>query len=110
MACSDALTGAGNGLCAPVAPTVHVPLECPIDTSNPCGFTDYCDGAGACAVAPAGTPCTVCSGASTVETRQCDATGSCSISGLFSECGMDSYCCDPTSGEAQCYPVNQSCS
>jgi hypothetical protein len=79
-ACVDRLTGAADGLCAPVPADQDPENECLVGSGS-CGADGSCDGLRACrAHARPGTACgaTMCSG-STITGPSCDDAGACSM-------------------------------
>lgn len=78
-ACSEELTGAASGLCAPVLPDTDPDDDCEDEGAASCGTTGECDGDGACAFYPATTVCAErsCSDGTAVNERRCDGEGSC---------------------------------
>jgi hypothetical protein len=81
-ACSAAAKGGGvDGVCGAVLVGHTDPhARCFALPSTTCGETGTCDGAGACALWPAGTTCGTasCSGTTMTNAPRCDGSGSCS--------------------------------
>lgn len=103
MACSQALTGAENGKCAPTAADLDPDDECEPHRDYPasCGSDGSCDGTGKCrAQAKAGTPCadTSCSG-DTLTHFACTGTST-ACEPHESSCGA--YQCERASCGTQC--------
>jgi hypothetical protein len=69
------------GICAPVPSGEDPASECDPEASSPCGRDGVCDGAGACRVASAGTPCggQTCVGTTESAARTCDGLGACRL-------------------------------
>jgi len=74
--------GATPGTCAPAAVGADPHNDCTAQPMATCGTTGLCDGAGACRLYPASTPCgstpsCSSSGTAVVLTRVCNGTGAC---------------------------------
>jgi hypothetical protein len=78
-ACRAAKTGQADGACRPVTTGTDPDDECELDSSNLCGRTGMCNGAGACAVAAANLACgeTKCMGSSLTPRPRCNGMGTC---------------------------------
>lgn len=119
MACSAAQKGQGpDGECGLVAAGTDPFNDCSDQGPGSCGTSGACDGNGACAVYPAGTPCAAptCADA-TASTFACDSAGACTqknddcghftcgTSQCLSSCTVDTDCryggmiCDTASGQ-----------
>jgi hypothetical protein len=74
--------------------------QCAAEARSSCGRDGQCDGAGACRLWRAGTPCAgpTCTGDDALSSRTCDGAGSCQA-GTITDC-VD-YSCNPALG--QCY-------
>ena len=121
-ACSNALTGKDNGICAPVLSGQAAHNACTDETAtNQCGNDGTCDGKGACRKVGTSHTCKVAScssdGKTFTPTTTCDGNGACTIvtsqdCGGFqcvtagcpktctvnSDCGTGSYC-DTSTGK-----------
>lgn len=79
-ACANAKTGQANGKCAPIPAGNDPDNECNTDPAKPCGLDGTCNGAGACRMTAANTPCgaAACASPSTfTPARTCNGTGTC---------------------------------
>jgi hypothetical protein len=78
-ACRASKTGQADGTCRPVTVGTDPDEECELDAMNLCGRTGMCNGAGACALSPAGLACgeTKCMGSSLTPRPRCNGTGKC---------------------------------
>ena len=79
-ACTSALKGGGlDGVCGPIKVGTDPDVECTAQPASTCGGVGSCDGAGACALYPAGTVCSPgsCSGSTLVQADLCDGNGHC---------------------------------
>ncbi len=107
QACSTAKKGSGaNGVCGSIATNTDPDSECNADPQSSCDQNGSCNGAGACALYPAGTSCgaTTCS-AGTQQGQSCDGFGACNPSGTtqctpYVCCGT--ACCLTCSAHTQC--------
>ncbi|MFT3771836.1 MAG: kelch repeat-containing protein [Minicystis sp.] len=89
-ACTAAKKGSGNdGACGAIKAGTDPDSECPSQAASTCGTSGTCDGAGACALHPAGTLCAAgsCVGSTAIQPRLCDGSGTCVPGGAVS--------CDP---------------
>jgi hypothetical protein len=77
--CLSAYTGGTDGLCAPVASGRDPDSDCPAEPAATCRNAGGCDGAGACRLHPAGTPCapSICELNRYTPTASCNGSGSC---------------------------------
>jgi hypothetical protein len=99
-ACTTAKKGSSpDGICGPVAAKTDPDTDCPTAGAGVCLADGYCDGARACTLPTAGTPCAsaTCTEASAtsglttlVAAAQCDAAGGCT--GKKTDCSP--YRCD----------------
>ncbi|APR78282.1 Kelch repeat:Kelch precursor [Minicystis rosea] len=83
-ACTAAKKGAGSdGTCGAILAGADPDDECVATSAESCGTTGSCDGAGACALHPAGTVCVPgsCEGNTMVQPDLCDGNGVCVVSG-----------------------------
>ncbi|WP_437661606.1 FG-GAP repeat protein [Sorangium sp. So ce1182] len=114
MACAAALkSGGSDGVCGPARAGGDPHDDCAPQTPLLCGATGACDGEGACAQRPLGTPCGAasCSGPDLVPAPACDGRGACvsvvpmacgayrctggacpSLCGFDGECVATAYC------------------
>ncbi len=102
MACSAAKKGSGvDGYCGPIAANSDPDSECGNTPASGCGTNGMCDGAGKCALWPAGTTCgTGTSCTNGVESGyQCDGQGNCKVASTTS-CAP--YVCSGATCGAQC--------
>jgi hypothetical protein len=78
-ACAMSKTGRMDGLCRPVSAGTDPDRECMAEPTSTCGRTGRCNGAGACALHPAGTACgtSACLGHTYTPTPRCDGMGTC---------------------------------
>jgi hypothetical protein len=79
-ACSQALTGKSDGICAPVSSGTDPHNACADQTAtNQCGDDGTCDGSGACRKVSTSHQCTPpsCNGATFTSASNCDGLGSC---------------------------------
>ncbi len=113
LSCSAAKKGGGlDGVCGPVSAGQDPDADC--DESSPagCGTDGTCDGAGACRLHPASTPCSpaVCTGGSAVDGGICDGEGTCQP-GASSPCAPyacgDFVCKSTCASAADCKAGNQ---
>lgn len=104
-ACSSVKKGNGvDGVCGPIALGTDPDAECLETTSNTCGTTGECNGAGACDVYAPGTECDD-SDACTED----DVCGNGSCSGTPKQCALPDVChlsgqCNVSTGECE-YPL-----
>lgn len=115
MACASALTGAPNGSCAPVTAGMDPADECAASAPSSCGTSGACDGAGACALHPAGTSCGSggCSAPNEAMTAPtCDGAGDC-VPGTRVSCGSyrcrSGACLTSCAGGIDCYGPGGGC-
>ncbi len=89
-ACSAALKGSGSdGTCEPIASGSDPNDECGSANPSTCGQTGSCDGASACELHPAMTPCAAptCNAGTAAAVDLCDGSGSC-VDGGTASCGF----------------------
>jgi MYXO-CTERM domain-containing protein len=101
-ACKKSIKGQGSdGTCGFVKDHTDPADDCPLDTSNPCGYNGECNGAGACRNVPSGTSCgdTKCVGNS-VQGQRCDGAGACVNNDGTTACSP--YVCRDVNGAEQC--------
>jgi len=106
MACSDALTGAGDGVCAPILAGTDPNYDCADAGASTCGQNGSCNGSGACQDYSDGTVCgaagcsagdlrpaKTCSGGSctTPATSDC-APFKCRSGACRTSCSRNSHC------------------
>jgi hypothetical protein len=105
------------GTCLPVAAGLVDPrMMCAVEPANPCGRNGTCNGAGACAVRAANTPCGDASCAAGMQTAAalCDGSGRC-VPGAVRPCapyvcngsGAGSACFTSCTADTQCVPPGQ---
>jgi hypothetical protein len=100
-ACSNAKTGAANGLCRAVTAGTDPDSECAQDAASTCGNDGTCDGAGACRKWQSGTTCVgeSCLVMTYTPARTCDGAGVCKT---VSTSSCNTYVCGATSCKASC--------
>jgi len=101
MACSHAKTSVADGTCAPIVIGTDPDNECAGSDATSCGMTGMCNGAGACALWPAGTTCAggTCSAGNATPPRTCDGAGTCQAA-TASSCGA--YMCGASACQTSC--------
>jgi Concanavalin A-like lectin/glucanases superfamily len=94
------------GTCTPVPGGQDPKGECPAQTPNTCGNAGACNGAGACRVHPAGTPCgaQTCTGSTETSARTCNGAGAC-LEGTVTNCSP--FRCGGTMCRQTCTNTNQ---
>lgn len=103
-ACSNAKTGASNGLCRPIKVGTDPDNECNPDSSNACGLDGMCDGVGACRYQVTGTQCGTasCTGQGTYTPRgQCNGSGTC-MPGSPGSCPNNMLCASSAACATTC--------
>ncbi|MDI3291378.1 hypothetical protein [Polyangium sp. 15x6] len=93
-ACSAAKKGQGaDGQCAPIKTGTDPDDECAAQPPSTCGLDGQCNGAGACSLYAAGTPCAAgsCMGTTQANPSQCDGSGTCAP-GTQASC-VEGYAC-----------------
>jgi hypothetical protein len=100
-ACRSCALPGSEGRCTNHASATDPDAECAEQAPSTCGTTGTCDGAGACARHPTGTPCD--DGAACTSADACDGAGTCRgaapamcAPAAGNECCVGS--CDPTAG------------
>ena len=82
IACTASKKGSGvDGVCGAVQAGADPDLECADQGASSCGPTGSCNGAGTCALYPAGTVCTAgsCTGSLLTPPSLCDGAGTCLV-------------------------------
>jgi hypothetical protein len=100
--CSSCNLPGSEGTCK-VAPAGTDPRnQCAQDMPASCGRNGQCNGAGACALWPAGTLCRpqFCAGNNRISDTFCDGAGQCSVGGGGRVC--DPYVCSPNGCPESC--------
>ena len=108
MACSNAKTGAADGLCRGIAAATDPDDECAQQAVTTCGTDGTCNGAGACRKYMAGVSCSSesCAGSTHTPGGMCNGSGTCQVPNSTS-CG--NYVCGGTSCKTTCLS-NADCS
>ena len=100
-ACSNAKTGAGDGLCRPVTAGTDPDNECAADATPAAAKTARAMAPAPAGVYAAGTACTdeSCSGSTDTPARNCDGAGTC-LAATTASCGA--YMCGATACATTC--------
>jgi hypothetical protein len=103
QACTNNKTMQANGSCRPIVMGTDPDNECNPEPANPCGRTGECNGAGACAVRPAATPCgpTACMGSTFNPGPACNGMGTCETRPARA-CAFNLLCASATTCKTGC--------
>jgi hypothetical protein len=106
--------GATPGACTVAAAGTDSRNDCAAQPAASCGTTGVCDGAGACSVYPASTPCDstpACNGTGTavIMSRVCDGIGACVVDTVHDCQGFlcsSASCRTTCGGDGDCAPAS----
>lgn len=87
QACSSAKKGGGlDGVCGNIKEGNDPDNECADQGSSTCGTNGTCNGAGACELYVAGTPCGGTCVGNSAQGKVCDGSGACTTGGTATDC------------------------
>ncbi len=103
MGCVRAQTGLENGFCRFATIRTDPSNDCPDEFVSSCKRNGFCDGAGRCALYPAGLTCgpATCNGSSLSGVARCTGGGAC-MAGPSQNCPGGLICQDAASCKARC--------